>query len=189
MRLPTTILVALTMAAGGCTLTAPPPTPVSGLQRRAITTRDLGKELQAEYEDLWWATITVLQDRGFVLRDADRQGGFIYGAWLNRFENRTVTPPPGFTLLSDLLGTDLFSVTSNTSEIAGGLDSFGNWHEFTDIEVSVTFERRDKGSILVRLSSRFGWDGGPQDSDDFASRFFGAIRKEVFLRRATAASG
>ncbi len=192
MRYSTTILVALALFAGGCAVTppptAPPATPVAGLQRRAITSRDLGKELQADYLDLWWATITVLQDAGFVLRDADQQDGFIYGAWLNRFETRAVAPPQGLGLIEGLIGTDFFSVTSDTSADSGELDFNGDWNEFTDIEVSVTFERRGEHSIVVRLSSRFGWDGSPQGSDEFASRFFGAIRKEVFLRRTTAAT-
>ena len=72
----------------GCAMQPPPRSELAPLQVRAVNTRDLGKQFNATYDDIWWATLTVLQNDGFVLRQADKDAGFIYGVWMNTFEKR-----------------------------------------------------------------------------------------------------
>jgi hypothetical protein len=72
----------------GCATQPPPRSELAPLQARVVNTRDLGKQFNATYDDIWWATLTVLQNDGFVLRQADKEAGFIYGVWMNTFEQR-----------------------------------------------------------------------------------------------------
>jgi hypothetical protein len=139
------LLLPLALLAG-CATQLPPRSQLAPLQARVVNTRDLGKQFNATYDDIWWATLTVLQNDGFVLRQADKDAGFIYGVWMNSFERRA--------------------------------------REFADVEVSLTLEKREEHSTLVRLSARLGSDGEAQDDAAFTSRFFAGIQKELFLRMA-----
>jgi len=81
------LLLPLALLAG-CATQPPPRSQLAPLQARVVNTRDLGKQFNATYDDIWWATLTVLQNDGFVLRQADKEAGFIYGVWMNSFERR-----------------------------------------------------------------------------------------------------
>ena len=54
---------------------------------------------------------------------------------------------------------------------------------FKQIEVSVTLEPLAETQTLVRLVSRFDNEGVPTAHGVFANRFFGLLRKEIFLRK------
>lgn len=129
---------------------------LTGLQRRVIHSRYIGKEFNAGYKAVWWATISALQLNGFVLRNADCDTGYIYGIWQNNFEKESL--PILFTGLS--LGYQKV------------------------IEVSVTLERVSNIETLVRISCRGDGKGHNMDNAEFSSRFFATVNKELFLRLA-----
>ena len=67
--------------------------------------------------------------------------------------------------------------------------SFGGFFSRTtvykQIDVSVTLEPLAKTQTLVRLVARFDNAGVPVAEGVFANRFFGLLRKEIFLRKNT----
>ena len=127
---------------------------LTGLQSRTIHSRYIGKDFNAGYKAVWWATISALQLNGFVLRNADCDSGYIYGVWQNHFEDESL--PVLFTGLS-----------------------FGYQRA---IEVSVTLERIRNTETLVRISCRGDGKGHNMDNAEFSSRFFATVNKELFLK-------
>ena len=68
--------------------------------------------------------------------------------------------------------------------LAAGIGSFfGKTDTYKQIEVSVTLEPVEKTQTLVRLVARFDNAGVPVAEGVFANRFFGLLRKEIFLRK------
>ncbi len=158
----------------GCASTQPPADSsagLSGLQQRALNSRNIGDEFGASYDDVWYSTIATLQLNGFILRQADKTNGYIYGVWQDTYEKQYETSEGSF-LLRDV----------NTSP---GL-SYGSFFSRTDvykqIEVSVTLEPVAPTQTIVRLVARFDSEGVPMAAGVFANRFFGLLRKEIFLR-------
>lgn len=162
----------------GCVSTEPPAdtsTGMNGLQQRALTIRNIGEELGATYNDVWYGTIATLQLNGFILKQADKESGYIYGVWQNTYERQTENGKGGFVLTQ--LGTP-------------PAYSFGGFFSRTDvykqIDVSVTLEPLAKTQTLVRMVARFDSEGVPVAEGIFANRFFGLLRKEIFLRKNNA---
>jgi hypothetical protein len=145
------------MLLAGCAISDPPKSELSPLQARAVNSRDLGKQFGATYDEIWWATMTTLQDAGFVVRQASKNDGYIYGVWLNSFEKE--------------------------SDYFGPLNAAA-MRSFSQVEVSVTLEKSGEHSTLVRLSTRLGPESEAQDDAAFTRRFFAYLQKEVFLREA-----
>lgn len=78
----------------GCLSPQPPAdtsTGMNGLQQRALTIRNIGEEFGASYDDVWYATIATLQLNGFILKQADKSSGYIYGVWQNIYERQVET--------------------------------------------------------------------------------------------------
>ena len=122
------------------------------LQSRALHSRDVGRQLDARYDEVWWGTVTALQDAGFVLRQADKNAGFIYGVWIDTSEPAIEVPLFGIPLTHQV------------------------------VEVSITLEQQGETSTVLRLSARMGAGGESQDDAQFPQRFFAAVQKEVFVR-------
>ena len=146
-------------------------TGLSDLQQRVLLTRNIGDEFGARYNDVWYATIATLQMNGFILRQADKNSGFIYGVWQNTYERQHEQSTGAFTLTQ--LGTQ------GSTTVGAYL---GKTEVYKQIEVSVTLEPLARKQTLVRLSARFDSAGVPAAEGVFASRFFGQLRREVFLR-------
>ena len=60
---------------------------------------------------------------------------------------------------------------------------FSSTEQFRQIDVSVTLEPLAKTQTLVRIVARFDREGVPMAEGVFANRFFGLLRKEIFLRK------
>jgi len=149
-------------------------TGLNGLQQRALTSRSLGEEFDATYNDVWYSVISTLQLNGFVLKQADKHSGFIYGVWQDTYEQDRAYTRGGLFLTQ--LGV------TNPSYYGGVF--FSKTTSFKQIEVSVTLEPIARTQTLVRLVSRFDNQGIAMAHGVFANRFFGIVRKEIFLRKA-----
>ena len=148
-------------------------TGLNGLQQRALTSRNIGEDLDATYNDVWYSVISTLQLNGFILKQADKNSGFIYGVWQDTYEAQKEYTQGG--LLLTQLGV------TNPSVYGGSF--FSKTTSFKQIEVSVTLEPLARTQTLVRLVSRFDNQGIPTAHGVFANRFFGVLRKEIFLRK------
>ena len=168
------VLAAACMLAG-CISPQPPAdtsTGMNGLQQRVLTIRNIGEEFGATYNDVWYATIATLQLNGFILKQADKASGYIYGVWQNTYERQAETGRGGFALTQ--LGT-------SPSYFLGSF--FSMTDVYKQIDVSVTFEPLAETQTLIRLVARFDNEGVPVAEGVFANRFFGLLRKEIFLRQ------
>jgi len=148
-------------------------TGLNGLQQRALTARNIGEDLNATYNDVWYSVISTLQMNGFILKQADKNSGFIYGVWQDTYESQKEYSQGG--LLLTQLGV------TNPSVYGGAF--FSKTTTFKQIEVSVTLEPLARTQTLVRLASRFDNQGIAMAHGVFANRFFGILRKEIFLRK------
>ncbi len=159
----------------GCVSPEPPADSsngLNGLQQRVLTSRTIGDELGATYNDVWSGTIAALQLNGFVLKQADKASGYIYGVWQNSYERQTETTNGGFAMVH---------IAGPTSSTFGSY--FSKTAVFKQIDVSVTLEPLAETQTLVRLSARFDNAGSSTAEGIFANRFFGLLRKEIFLRK------
>ncbi len=145
---------------------------MNGLQQRVLTSRNIGEELGATYDDVWSGTVAALQLNGFILKQADKSAGYIYGVWQNSYERQTETSNGGFAMVN-LPGSATYSFGSFFTKTA----------VFKQVDVSVTLEPLEKTQTLVRLSARFDNQGNSMAEGVFANRFFGLLRKEIFLRK------
>jgi hypothetical protein len=67
------ICLAMPMLCVGC---AAPETPLSPMQKRQITT----KQIEGSYENVYRAAMTVTQDQGYILKNTDMNSGLIVAA-------------------------------------------------------------------------------------------------------------
>ena len=172
----TAVVLGVILLMTGCLNQQPPANSsegLNGLQQRALTIRNIGEDLDATYNDVWYSAISTLQLNGFILKQADKNSGFIYGVWQNTYEKHTEYSQGG--LLLHQLGV------TNPSVYGGAF--FSRTAVFKQIEVSVTLEPLAETQTLVRLVSRFDNEGVPTAHGVFANRFFGLLRKEIFLRK------
>ena len=179
---------AVLLLAAGCQSPQGPAstsTGLNGLQQRSLTSRNIGEDLDATYNDVWYSAIATLQLNGFILKQADKNSGYIYGVWQDTYERQNEFSEGSFLLTQ--LGT--------SNSWYGGV-FFSHTSVYKQIEVSVTLEplaqtqtlvrlvsRFDQTQTLVRLVSRFDNEGVPTAHGVFANRFFGLLRKEIFLRK------
>ncbi len=145
---------------------------LNGLQQRVLTSRTIGDELGATYNDVWSGTIAALQLNGFILKQADKSSGYIYGVWQNSYERQTETTNGGFAMVH---------LSGSTSSSFGSY--FSKTAVFKQVDVSVTLEPLAETQTLVRLTARFDNMGNSTAEGVFANRFFGLLRKEIFLRK------
>lgn len=172
--LPVLLWAAVLLLSGCASLETPADTStgMNGLQQRALTIRNIGEEFGATYSDVWYGTIATLQLNGFILKDADKASGYIYGVWQNVYERQVENGKGGFVLTQ--LGTP-------PAYSFGGF--FSRTAVYKQIDVSVTLEPLAETQTLVRLVARFDNAGVPVAEGVFANRFFGLLRKEIFLRK------
>ena len=137
------LMVVLSVCAG---CMQPPRQELSPLQQRQVFSRNVANECDASYNDVWWGALTVLQDNGFVLRQANHDSGYLYGV-----QSRSVERNP--------------------------------------LEISVTLERAGEKNTRVRIGVCDERSRDTANDAAVASRFFIAIRKEVFLRAASRRMG
>lgn len=159
----------------GCVNPLPPADTNAGLdslQQRTLTARNIGADLGATYNEVWYAAVATLQMNGFLLRSADRTSGYIYGVWLNTYEHNQEVSHGGF----------IITHVAASPEVAIG-EFFSTHHKYRQIEVTVTLEPLAETQTLVRITSRFDTKGVPMVEGTFASQFFGLLRKEIFLRK------
>lgn len=169
------LLLAACVLLSGCISTEIPADTsagMTGLQQRALTIRNIGEELGATYDDVWYGTIATLQLNGFILKQADRASGYIYGVWQNAYERHVETGRGGFSLVQ----------LAVPPGVSFG-EFFSTTEQFRQIDVSVTLEPLARTQTLVRLVARFDNEGVPMAEGVFANRFFGLLRKEIFLRK------
>ena len=139
-------LGAAVLLLGGCASVETPAdtsTGMNGLQQRALTIRNIGDEFGATYNDVWYGTIATLQLNGFILKQADKSSGYIYGVWQNAYERQVENGNGGFVLTQ--LGTP-------PAYSFGGFIS--RTTVYKQIDVSVTLEPLAKTQTLVRLVAR-----------------------------------
>lgn len=173
LGIPAALLLAVLSA--GCISSEKPADTGAGmnsLQQRALTVRNIGDELDATYDDVWYGTIATLQLNGFILKQADKSSGYIYGAWQNTYERRVESNRGGFSLVQ----------LAVPPGVSFG-EFFSTTEQFQQIDVSVTLEALARTQTLVRLVARFDSEGVPAVEGVFANRFFGLLRKEIFLRK------
>ena len=166
---------AVLLLAAGCQSPQGPAstsTGLNGLQQRSLTSRNIGEDLDATYNDVWYSAIATLQLNGFILKQADKNSGYIYGVWQDTYERQNEFSEGSFLLTQ--LGT--------SNSWYGGV-FFSHTAVYKQIEVSVTLEPLAQTQTLVRLVSRFDNEGVPTAHGVFANRFFGLLRKEIFLRK------
>lgn len=169
------LALGVVLLGAGCLAPQPPADSsdgMNGLQQRALTTRNIGEDMNATYNDVWYSVISTLQLNGFILKQADKNSGFIYGVWKDTYEQQKEYSQGGVLLTQ--LGT--------SSAWYGGA-FFSRTTVFKQIEVSVTLEPLARTQTLVRLVSRFDNERVPTAQGVFANRFFGLLRKEIFLRK------
>ena len=145
---------------------------MTGMQQRALTVRNIGEELGATYNDVWYGVIATLQLNGFILKQADKESGYLYGVWQNTYERHVETTRGGFSLVQ----------LAVPPGVSFG-EFFSSTEQFRQIDVSVTLEPLAKTQTLVRIVARFDREGVPMAEGVFANRFFGLLRKEIFLRK------
>lgn len=145
---------------------------MDGLQLRTLNARNIGYDIGATYNEVWYAAVATLQMNGFLLRSADRASGYIYGVWMNTYEHHQEVSHGGFFITH----------IASPPEFAIG-EFFGTHHKFRQIEVAVTLEPLAETQTIVRITSRFDTKGVPMAEGTFANQFFGLLRKEIFLRK------
>lgn len=167
-------LCAAVLMTGCATPVAPADTSagMSGLQLRTLNARNIGYDMGATYNDVWYAAVATLQMNGFLLRSADRTSGYIYGVWMNTYEHEKEISHGGI----------IMTHIATPPEIAVG-EFFSTHHKFRQIEVAVTLEPVAETQTIVRITSRFDTKGVPMAEGTFANQFFGLLRKEIFLRK------
>lgn len=169
------LALGVVLAGWGCLAPQPPAdssTGLNGLQERSLTIRNIGEDMNATYNDVWYSVISTLQLNGFILKQADKNSGFIYGVWKDTYEQQKEYSQGGI-LLTQL---------GSSSAWYGGA-FFSRTSVYKQVEVSVTLEPLAKHQTLVRLVSRFDNEGVPTAHGVFANRFFGLLRREIFLRK------
>ena len=128
-----------------------PTSELTALQRRAFEARDL----EGSFEDAFKATVQVLQDEGYIIKNADFQSGVIQGET---------------GIKQDFLGG-----TMHNSEVTATLEQFG---ENTVKERIVIVNK-------VKDSSRYGTFENSSRVEDpqFFQRIYDSIQKEMFVRK------
>lgn len=170
-----TLLFFCTLLLTGCISTEIPADTsagMTGLQQRALNVRNIGEELGATYDDVWYGVIATLQLNGFILKQADKESGYLYGVWRDTYERHVETTRGGFSLVQ----------LAVPPGVSFG-EFFSSTEQFRQIDVSVTLTPLAKTQTLVRIIARFDREGVPMAEGIFANRFFGLLRKEIFLRK------
>lgn len=151
-------VTALSFFLAGCITTKPKTTP---LQRRAIES----KEFEAGFDDVFRATLTVLQDQGYAIKNSDYNAGVIRGE--------------GNTKLDFWGNSTLYELTATIEK-------------FTEVRTKMRLMLVKKITGTKKsLFSIFGGSSPPYpvqtsnivDEPKFIQRFYAQIQKEIFIRQ------
>ena len=80
---------AVLLLAAGCQSPQGPAstsTGLNGLQQRSLTSRNIGEDLDATYNDVWYSAIATLQLNGFILKQALLDGVLSYRAFSDQIK-------------------------------------------------------------------------------------------------------
>jgi hypothetical protein len=125
-------------------------TELSALQRRNLESKDL----EGKYEDAFRATIQVLQDEGYIIKNADFKSGLIQG--------------------ETGIKRELFGAMHN-SEVTATLEQFGE----NTVKERISFVNKAKRSSQYGTQE----DSARIENAAFFQRIYDAIQKEMFVRK------
>ena len=135
----------LMIMSAGCATTQ-----LTALQRRSLESRDL----EGKYDDAFRATVQVLQDEGYIIKNADFKSGVIQG--------ETGTKQ------------DFWGVMRN-SEVTATLEQFGE----NTVKERISFVNKNKSSSQYGTQENSTRIEGPE----FFQRIYDNIQKEMFVRQ------
>ncbi len=141
------IVIFITMA--GCVTVDSHLTP---LQRKTMES----KELEGTYEDAVKSTISVLQDKGYEIKNSDYQGGIIYAESSNSI---------GYG------GSESYSVTIN-------------FEKFTEtiVKMRLSIHRQLYNAISAKRQKFFGHISGIVNDPKLYQDFYNEVQNEMFRR-------
>lgn len=137
--------ILLTIMSMGCATTQ-----LSTLQRRTLESRDL----EGKYDDAFKATIQVLQDEGYIIKNADFKSGVIQGE----------TP-----IKQD------FWVGMKNSEVTATLEQFGE----NTVKERISFVNKTKSSSQYGTHE----NSTRVEDPELFQRIYDNIQKEMFVRK------
>jgi hypothetical protein len=111
-------LIMMTLPFAGCASTGPK---ISPMQMRQFTTRNF----EGGYEDVYRATMTVLQDQGYIIKNTDMQSGLIVAS--------------------------IDKETSKGSQVMQAFWAGYVWNKGTQIEVSATLNKLNDSQTEIRM--------------------------------------
>ena len=128
-----------------------PTSELTALQLRAIEARDL----EGSFEDAFKATVQVLQDEGYIIKNADFQSGVIQG--------------------ETGIKQDFLLGTMRNSEVTATLEQFGE----NTVKERIVFVNKSKES------SRYGTfeNSSRVEDPEVFQRIYDNIQKEMFVRK------
>ena len=104
-------------------------TGLNGLQQRALTARNIGEDLDATYNDVWYSVIATLQMNGFILKQADKNSGFIFTNESNPVffprENQTIAATNSTIEFNERRLADIFIGAKHRNQFVGDHNGIG----------------------------------------------------------------
>ena len=123
---------------------------LTALQRRTLESR----QLQGKYDDAFRATVQVLQDEGYIIKNADFKSGVIQG--------------------ETGIKQDLWGVMRN-SEVTATLEQFGE----NTVKERISFVNKNKSSSQYGTQE----NSTRIEDTRFFQRVYDNIQKEMFVRQ------
>ena len=136
----------LMIMSAGCATTPQ----LTALQRRTLESR----QLQGKYDDAFRATVQVLQDEGYIIKNADFKSGVIQG--------------------ETGIKQDLWGVMRN-SEVTATLEQFGE----NTVKERISFVNKNKSSSQYGTQE----NSTRIEDTRFFQRVYDNIQKEMFVRQ------
>lgn len=136
----------LVIMVAGCATT----TQLTSLQRRTLESRDL----EGKYEDAFRATVQVLQDEGYIIKNADFKSGVIQG--------------------QTGVQQSFWGVMKN-SEVTATLEQFGEGR----VKERISFVDKNKSSSQYGTQE----NSARVEDAAFFQRIYDNIQKEMFVRQ------
>ena len=134
----------LIIMSSGCATTQ-----LTALQRRTVESRDL----EGKYDDAFRATVQVLQDEGYIIKNADFESGVIQG--------------------ETGVKQDFWGVMRN-AEVTATLEQFGE----NTVKERISFVNKNKSSSQYGTSE----NSARIEAPEFFQRIYDNIQKEMFVR-------
>ncbi len=135
----------LMIMSAGCATTQ-----LTALQRRSLESRDL----EGKYDDAFRATVQVLQDEGYIIKNADFKSGVIQG--------------------ETAIKKDFWAGMKN-SEVTATLEQFGE----NTVKERISFVNKNKSSSQYGTQE----NSTRVEDPEFFQRIYNNIQKEMFVRQ------